>query len=83
MAKQMNEHEKWLRDYAAKIGQTYEWLLDATRQFLEFGEYIEIEGEQWYKMPDEFWDHYQSVLGRHVREENRSSFIETPCCTYD
>lgn len=82
----MNPSERWIRDFAARVGLGYETLLDGAADWVRsqergnYGEYLcfggLLEGEC---VPDEFWPHYEIVSGRAVKDEHRGSFFTCSC----
>lgn len=67
--------ERWLRDYAERVDQSYETIMqyaaaDAGDYICEGGRY---EGEY---VPKEFWEHYKNVTGKDGRGE---SFFTCSC----
>lgn len=60
--------EQWIRDFAEKIGQTYDGLMDAAQWWHEEREYTNCGQNEGYKDGSEsewreFWMHWQQVTG--------------------
>lgn len=82
----MHPSEKWIRDWCATIPLDYEvvmagadeWVRDKERggwgEYLCFGGLLEGEF-----VPDEFWTHYDAVMGRTTPENHRGSFFTCSC----
>jgi hypothetical protein len=72
--------EVWLRDFAADAGLSYEELINAAKRYLEYDDYL-CQGGRWdgFDTPDEFWDHYETVVGTKVPLEKRGSFFSCSC----
>lgn len=79
--------ESWLRTLAESVGISYGRLMDGANDWVRsrrrgdrWGEYIiggaEMEGES---VPDEFWNHYETMTGDSVAEEHRGSFFSCSC----
>lgn len=72
--------EKWLRDYAGKVGVTYEDLMYHAKDHAITGDLWNeggrFEGEY---LHDDFWDHYEAVTGGKVASKNRSNFFSCAC----
>lgn len=69
-----------LRQFADVAGISYDELMDAARDYLDHDEYL-IEGGRWegFGIPEDFWDHFQTVTGRAVPERDRGSFFSCSC----
>jgi hypothetical protein len=78
--------ERWIRDFAARVGLKYQVLMDGAKDYYEtkrsggWGEYLCFGGllEDEY-VPDEFWPHYEAVTGETVEAEFRGSFFTCSC----
>jgi hypothetical protein len=73
--------EVWLREFALhKAELTYEELMYGAAASISNGDYM-IDGGKWegFDFPEEFWDHYETVTGEKVGEENRHSFFSCAC----
>lgn len=74
------ESEQWLRDYADSIDETFNSLMSATQDYLEYGEYFnrgeKFEGRY---LPREFWYHYQTYTGKIVHPDYQHSFFSCSC----
>ena len=68
---------QWIADFAGRIGQTYETLMDAAQQYDECGDYEYDNSERYKKCWDEFpefWKHYTILTGVAV--------VETDACPF-
>ena len=71
---------EWLEAFAYRIGHDYQTLLDGACGYLAnsangiVGDW-HIEGEY----DPEFWDHFENVTGRRVRESARGNFFICSC----
>lgn len=82
----MSPSERWIRDFADRVGLGYETLLDGAADWVHsqerdgYGEYLcfggLLEGEY---VPEEFWPHYEIVTGKTVKDEHRGSFFNCSC----
>lgn len=82
----IDHSEKWIRDFAARVGLKYDILMDGadtwvrSRERDSYGEYLcfgsLLEGEY---VPDEFWTHYEIVRGVKVNEDYKESFFTCSC----
>lgn len=74
--------KKWIEDFAASIDQTYNRLMSAADEWVSHGEYTYDNSESykghWEKFP-EFWNHYEVVTGKTVKEDDRGSFFTCSC----
>lgn len=74
--------EYWIRDYAQNEcdGLSYEDLMFAAEQYEKFGDYL-CQGGRFEGMgvSDEFWDHYEIVMGKKVEDKNRGSVFTCSC----
>ena len=71
---------RWLQNFAAQAGISYDELMWAADDYLKRGEYL-CEGGRWegFGNPDELWDHYAVVTGTPVAEAKRGSFFTCSC----
>lgn len=74
------EAEKWLLQYAREIGVTYRELMERADDYVASRQYW-IEGGRWegQSLPDEFWDHYQTVMDTKIPDDKRGSFFSCSC----
>lgn len=74
------ESEQWLRDYADSIDETFNSLMTAAQNYLEYGEYFN-RGEKFegIYLPSEFWYHYQTYTGKVVHPDYQHSFFSCSC----
>ena len=77
----INEHEAYLHSFAIEHGLTYDELMDGIRTYLEFGEGVTLDGYTWmnFEAPEEFWDHYEALMGRRVAKSLRSDAFDCEC----
>ncbi len=72
------ESEKWITDYAERIGSNYTEIMTAAADYQTDGDYLvrggTFEGEY---IPDEFWNHYEKVTRKTV--DDRGSFLSCSC----
>jgi hypothetical protein len=70
--------EKWVADYAERIGTTYSELMEAAASYQATGEYFckggDFEGEY---ITEEFWDKYEIITRKPIDE--RGSFLTCSC----
>ncbi len=73
-----NPDKDWIRDFADSVGLTYKDLMDAAEEWIKHDEYLN-RGEllDGHSVPDEFWDHYENVVGHEVQK--RGSFFTCSC----
>lgn len=78
--KKKKASEAWMEDYCRQYGVTPEDMIEAAGNFLEGGDYFNrggtFEGES---VPDEFWDHYEVIVGTKVSHGDRESFFTCSC----
>ncbi len=74
------ESKDWIQGFAKRVGLSYDDLIQAAKEWIELGEYINrgslLSGE---RVPEEFWDHYEIVTGEVVPEEKQGSFFSFSC----
>jgi hypothetical protein len=75
--------EMWIRDYAQRLGLSYEELMSAAREWLTKGRRHVFHGHDTpdicYSESDEFWRRYETVTGEDVAEDDRHSFFRCSC----
>lgn len=73
--------ERWIRNFAEQLDQTYSRLMQAADLWVECGEYTydnnEVYKDHYDKFP-EFWTHYEIVRGAKVTAD-RYSFFTCSC----
>ena len=71
----------FLADFAANIGEDYEWLMEQAEYWLEYGDYYTQQGSSHMRdsWPSDFWKHYEIATGKAVPEEQRESFFSCSC----
>lgn len=84
--RQMSESERWIRDFAERVGLGYQTVMDGAKEWLEThdgkwgGEYLCFGGLlEGASVPDEFWNHYERVTGETVEQRLRGSFFTCSC----
>lgn len=76
--------KKWIEDFANKIDQTYNRVIEAAREFKAYGEWTYDNSES-YKIPEyyevlpEFWRHYAVVTGEEVEKDYSEGFFTCSC----
>jgi hypothetical protein len=78
--------EQWVRAFADRVGLGYAPLMEGASNWLEdqrgsgYGEYLcfggLLEGQS---VPDEFWDHYETITGDKAAPEHRGTFFTCSC----
>lgn len=83
--------ERWLRDYAKRIDEPFDNLIDAAKRFVKRGDYFygtrvndedgdgyfgKFEGQETHP---EFWRHYQDYTWTVVPDEKQRSFFTCSC----
>lgn len=71
---------EWIERFAASIPLDYNVLMEGAADYRKSGEYLcfgsLLEGES---IPDEFWDHYSTVIGEVVPQSERGHFFTCSC----
>lgn len=79
---EFHKSQAWIQEFAERIEQTYNRLMEAADSWFEYGEYTldnsERYKDQWDQFP-EFWKHYATVRNVEVPEEKRDSFFSCSC----
>lgn len=79
-ANQFTNYDKNDSGYGGGSGLTYDDLVDGANDYLNHDEYLcrggLLDGQY---VPDEFWDHFENVTGRRVRERERGNFFTCSC----
>ena len=72
--------EQMIRQFAQGADISYEEILEYAKEWLEFGKW-QCQGGKWegFYLPDEFWDHYEAVMGKRVADNDRGSFFSCSC----
>ncbi len=72
--------KRWIEDFAARIDQTYNSVMDAADLYLDSGEHTydntEAYKDHWDEFAD-FWKHYEVVTGKTVKDKD--SFFTCSC----
>jgi len=72
--------ERWIRDYAEGLNVGYVDLLQGAQEFLDHGEYLVRGGLlEGISTSSEFWQHFETVTGRKVDEDQRENFFSCSC----
>lgn len=75
--------ESWIRAYCARIGCTFEEMIDHTETWVNSGKWGEywIDGGRWEGeyLSDEYWPHYMVYSGKAVPEDKRHNFFSCSC----
>jgi hypothetical protein len=70
----------WMSQFADRVGTSVEDVIQHAKDYIQYGDYWceggRFEGES---VPDEFWDHFENITGRVVRERERGSFFSCSC----
>ena len=71
---------KWLEYFAEENYLTYDELLQAAKDYIEYDDLL-CDGGKWEGCytPDEFWNHYQTVTGELIPEDKRGNFFNCSC----
>lgn len=74
------ESHAWARSFADHCGLTFWDLMSAAEAYLDSGDYLSDGGRfEGVGVPDEFWDHYESITGRKVSPRERGTFFSCAC----
>jgi hypothetical protein len=71
--------EKWMRDFADGTDLSYDRLLRAADVWVDSGEYYTFGHDIDAHIPEEFWDHYETIRGKRVPANKRESFFSCSC----
>lgn len=65
---------------ADDAGIDYEEIMEAAERYLKYSDYL-IQGGRWegHRLPADFWDHYETVTGVKVGDNERGSFFSCSC----
>ena len=78
----MSTSEAWLRTHAGAVGVSYGVLMDAAKEWLEFGEYHTFSydtPDAAYESNEDFWRHYEVVTGTRVASDKKQTFFSCSC----
>jgi hypothetical protein len=71
---------KWIADFADGHDVTYNRMMKAAKEWVEYGEWFcdggRFEGES---VPDIFWTHYERVTGTKVDADKKENFFTCSC----
>jgi hypothetical protein len=73
-----SESHKYVRMSAEAHGLTYDQMMQAAYEWLEYGEYVCL-GTDIYELPREFWYHYGVLTGDKIPLEKQESFFTCSC----
>lgn len=80
MMEEKLKSEEWIKNYAVYKGLEYEELMDGAESYMSHGEYLckgsLLDGEH---TDSEFWDHYEIVTGKNIRQDQRGNFFTCSC----
>ncbi len=72
--------EKWLRDFASDVGLSYDALMHGASGWVNHEDRLYcgplLDGET---VPEEFWPHYEAVIGFKVDENKKYNFFSCSC----
>lgn len=70
----------FIKEFSKKAGISYEEMLEAANKYIIDGEYL-CDGGRWesFFVPEEFWDHYEIVVGTKVKDSDRGTFFSCTC----
>lgn len=76
----MTKAESNLRRRADELQLSYEELLEAAKDYLEFDKILCDGGKfEGMRISDAFWNDYEIVMGRRVSDDDRGSFFSCSC----
>ena len=74
------EAEKWIKEWSEGYGVTYKDMMEAAKEHIKTGEWFSRGGTfEDESVPQEFWDHYESVTGEKVPEDSKENFFSCSC----
>lgn len=74
------EEEKWITDFAEGMGSTFQEIMQGADDYLASGDYLVRGGTfEGYHIPDEFWDKYEAIRRKKIKEDDRGSFLSCSC----
>ena len=76
--KSYSEKDK-ISDFASGLGLSYYELLEAAKDYIRDGDYINVGELEGLDLPEGFWDHFVEVTGVEVPSSNRYSFFNCAC----
>lgn len=76
----ISESVAFIQHVAKSAGIEYVELMMAADDFVKHGTYL-CEGGRWegFGVGDEFWDHYEKVVGKKVDEDDRGAIFTCSC----
>jgi len=69
----------YIENLAENLDMSYEDLMDAAEDFIDYGNYCNVGINEDASLPDEFWAHYELISGRIVPADKRYSFFSCSC----
>ena len=70
--------KRWVAEFAASMGYTYDHLMDAARNFAKYGEYTMDNSESYrdadYSQWEKFWNQYEAITGETVEDHSGTIF---------
>jgi hypothetical protein len=74
------QHREWLEEFAQEHELGYNELMDGAADWIAIGEYTCIGVDIDYDaMGNEFWTHYEAVIGGVVEPDKRTNFFSCAC----
>jgi len=75
---QIDNSKYWIEQYCIEIGCRVEELMDAAKDYIQYGEYW-VQGSRWdgVSLDTTFWTHYEIVTGAKV--EDKENFFSCSC----
>ena len=76
----VDESREWMRKFAGEYHTDYKEILDAAKDWLDYGDY-KIEGGRFEgaHAGKEFWRHYARITRTEVPEDKQESFFSCSC----
>ncbi len=75
-----SKSERWIQEFADEVGLSYEDLIGGANSWLANEDCLNrgelLEGKT---VPDEFWDHFENVIGHAVDNDKKQSFFTCSC----
>ena len=74
----LTKSERWIISFAQTVGLSYDCLMGGAKEYLNSGEHLCYGGLlEGLSVPDEFWDHYQVVTGKIIKD--KGNFFSCSC----